>query len=203
VTFNWSMGPPEVEKSLGFEDAPNAHQAAYKEVGEWRTLAGKDKFFAVERRGGYPWADGFFNRNDTAPLPLILSGDKPMDPITLHISDAPATNSSLTLRCILFQAEEADRFEIHLNGIALPVTTRDPEWKDAQIFSPKPQPNSGGTGDYKINPAQRLLRLDGAAPPEAWHQGMNHVEIKIPSRGSSAVKSAVQLEKLEAHLRYH
>lgn len=203
VTFNWSMGPPEVEKSFGFKNAPNAHQAAYKEVGELRTLAGKDKFFAVERRGGYPWADGFFNRNDTAPLPLILSDDKPMDPITIHISDAPAANSSLTLRSILFQAQEADSFEIHFNGIALPVTTRDPEWKDAQIFSPKPQPISGGSGDYKINPAQRLLRLDCAVPHEAWRHGMNRVEIKIPTRGSSAVKTTVQLEKLEAHLRYH
>ncbi len=75
VTFNWSIGRPEVAKSVGAEIGPLAHQAAYQEVGDLQTLAGKDKFFAVERRGGYPWADGFFNRNDTAPLPLQLSDD--------------------------------------------------------------------------------------------------------------------------------
>lgn len=126
-------------RSAGAEIGPLAHQAAYKEVGDVLTLAGKDKFFAVERRGGYPWADGFFNRNDTAPLPLGLADDGSIAKLTLHISDPPtAANVGLTLRCVLFQADEGDTFNIRLNGVAKPVTTRDPQWKDAQIFSPKP-----------------------------------------------------------------
>jgi hypothetical protein len=146
VTFNWSIGRPEVAKSVGAEIGPLAHQAAYKEVGDLQTLAGKDKFFAVERRGGYPWAEGFFNRNDTAPLPLQLPDDGRSAKLTLHISDTPtAANVRLTLRCIFFQAGEGDTFDLRLNGVALPVTTRDPQWKDAQIFSPKPQPISPAT----------------------------------------------------------
>lgn len=203
ATFNWSIGTPEVAKFIGDEIFPlsHQHQTAYKEVGDPKTMAGKDKFFAVERRGGYPWADGFFNHNDTAPLPQQLTDDGRVAKFTLHISDPPAaTNVNLTLRCILFQADEADAFEIRLNGTPLSVTTRDPEWKDAQIFSPKPQPTSG----YKprpINSQQRLLRLDCAAPIEAGKLGRNEVEIRLSSRAPS-VKSAVQIEKVEAHLKY-
>jgi len=205
VAFNWSIGTPEVARLVGGEIAPLTHQAAFKEIGDPRTLAGKDKMFAVERRGGYPWADGFFNHNDTAPLPLVLSDDRRTATLTLHISDAPPANNvkaSLTLRCILFQAGEDDTFDIRLNGVALPVMTRDPEWKDAQIFSPKPQPISG----YKprpINPQQRLLRLDCPVPREAWRHGRNRIEIRVASRGPSPAGEVIQLEKLEAHLRYH
>lgn len=203
VTFNWSIGTPAVAKLVGGEIAPLTHQAAFKEVGDPRTLEGKDKLFAVERRGGYPWAEGFFNRNDTAPLPLALPQDGRSVKLTLHLSDAPdAGKTQLTLRCILFQALEDDAFEIRLRGKLLPITARDPQWKDAQIFSPKPQPASGGKGDYKVNPKQRLLRLDCAVPRQAWRRGSNEVEIRVAARAQPAPNPAVQLEKLEAHLRY-
>ncbi|MHC4537796.1 MAG: hypothetical protein ACYS6K_28020, partial [Planctomycetota bacterium] len=67
VTFNWSNAPPEVCQEIGANPGPLSHRQAYHEVGSPETLAYKDKVFAVERRGGYPWAEGFFGRNDTAP----------------------------------------------------------------------------------------------------------------------------------------
>ena len=162
-------------------------------------MAGKNKFFAVERRGGYPWADGFFNRNDTAPLPHAFTDEARAAKFTLHVSDAPpaeGVKAGLTLRCILFQATESDVIELRCNGTLLSVTTRDAEWKDAQIFSPKPQPTSG----YKprpVDPKQRLLRLDCAVPVSAWKQGVNEVEVRV-----SSGKSALRIEKLEAHVKY-
>jgi hypothetical protein len=204
VTFNWAMATPDVAKTVGGEIAPLTHQVAFKEVGDPRTLAGKDKFFAVERRGGYPWADGFFNRNDTAPLPLKLSEGESFAKLTLHLSDAPPadqTKATRTLRCVLSQAQEADAFEIRFNNTPLSVTTRDSDWKDAQIFSPKPQPASGGKGDYRVNLKQQLLRIDCVVPPEAWRLGANEVAIRIASRAPSSL-SVVQLEKVEAHLNY-
>jgi hypothetical protein len=200
VTFNWSIGPPEICRSVGVDPGPLAHQAAYREAGESKRMGGKDKFFAIERRGGYPWADGFFNRNDTAPLPLSLSADRPAANLGIHIADTPeAANANLTLRCLFFQAVEGDAIEARCNGTPLSIIVRDPEWKDAQIFSPKPQPISGGKGDYKIDPQQQLLRLDYAAPREVWKGGRNEVEIRV---SSSARNVAVQLEKVEAHLKY-
>jgi hypothetical protein len=199
VTFNWSVAPPEVLAGVGAEAGPLTHEVAFKEVGDPRSMAGKDKMFAVERRGGYPWAEGYFNRNDDAPLPALLAGKDAE--FALHISDAPAGNADVVLRGVLFRAVAEDRFEIRLNGVSLPITLRDVEWKDGQIFSPARQPTSGGKGVYKIDPKQRLLRLECTVPAGAWQRGRNRCEIRV-MREASGNLAPVQLEKLEAHLHY-
>ena len=188
ATFNWAIGTPEQVATVGASAGPPSHQAAYHEVGDPKAMEGKDKIFAVERRGGYPWAEGFFNRNDTAPLPLPLGKAE----LVLHISDAPSASAHLKLRLVIFGAGEADAFTVTMNGQALPEPTRDPQWKDAQIFSPGKQPASGGKGDYKVNPKQHLLALDFAVPATAWKQGANVIAIRSGSAG--------QLEKVEGHL---
>lgn len=195
VTFNWSIATPDLAKTVGGEIAPLTHQIAFKEIGDPKTLAGKNKAFAVERRGGYPWADGFFNRNDTAPLPLKLDHTAKL---TVHLSDGPSAKAKLTLRCVLFQAAASDTFDLRFNDTPLTVDVIDPEWKDAQIFSPKPQPASGGKGFYKVNPKQQLLRIEAAVPHDAWKIGPNEVSIRV----ASSPQRAVQLEKMEAHLSY-
>jgi Glycosyl hydrolase-like 10 len=196
MTFNWSIGTPEVCRAMGSDIGPASHAIAYREVGDTGTMAGKDKIFAVERRGGYPWADGFMNRNDTAPLPHRMAGESRRAAFTLHVSAGPTAGSrknSLTLRCVLFDAFEADAFEVRFNGTPLARATRDPNWQDPQIFSPKPQPNSGGQGQYVVDPAQRLLRLEWAVP--AWKAGPNEVDVRVASgRGG-------QIEKIEGWLR--
>lgn len=204
VTFNWAVGTPEVARTIGGEIAPLTHQIAFKEIGDPRTMAGKDKMFAVERRGGYPWADGFFNRNDTAPLPASLANEGQPAEFAIHISDAPdVANANVMLRCVLFRATEKDDLAIRMNGAPLSINLRDAEWKDAQIFSPGRQPTSGGKGQYRVNPKQRLFRLECPVPREVWKRGCNRVEIRVATRGLSPTGEVIQLEKLEAHLRFH
>ena len=73
--------------------------------------------------------------------------------------------------------------------------------KMGQIFSPKKQPHSGGKGIYKINPDQRLLRLEYSVSSGCWKAGRNIVSISMPGKPGSAA-SSVKLEKVEAHLFY-
>jgi hypothetical protein len=203
MIFNWPIGTPEVARAVGGEIAPLTRQTAFKEIGDPRTLAGKNKMFAVERRGGYPWAEGFFNRNDTAPLPAPLASDGRAAEFVLRISDAPdSSNVKLVLRCVLFRATEQDEFGIRINCAPLSIHLRDVEWKDAQIFSPSRQPASGGKGQYQVNPKQRLLRLECHVPRDAWKRGPNRIEVRVASRAPSPPDEVIQLEKLEAHLRY-
>ena len=202
VAFNWAIGPPEVARTVGGEIAPLTHQIAFHEIGDPRHLAGKDKIFAVERRGGYPWAEGFFNRNDTAPLPAKLDRSIPAK-FELRISDAPrAESGDGFLRCVLFGARDSDQFEVRMNGTPLSIGTRDPDWKDGQIFSPAPQPASGGKGQYAIQANQHLLQLDYAVPRETWKQGPNRIDIRLTSPQPALSSEAIQIEKLEAHLKY-
>jgi hypothetical protein len=103
---------------------------------------------------------------------------------------------------VLFGADNEEEVEVRLNGHLLPLTLRDPAWKDPQIFSPNPQPASGGTGVYPVNPQQRLLRLEFAVAAESCRLGENQVTIRVLKRSKDASEAKVVLEKLEVHVRY-
>jgi len=206
ATFNWSNAPPESCRAVGALPGPLSHRQAYREVGSLATMELKDKIFLVERRGGYPWAEGFFNRNDTAPLPLTMVHGGAPAALPVRISDdLTRGGSSLKqafVRVVLFGACEDESVKVTLNGAALPLLARDPHWKDPQIFSPAPQPDSGGPGDYKINPRQQLLRLDFAVKPGQCRVGENSVAVQLARRPDPSREAKVALEKLEFHVRY-
>ena len=204
VTFNWSSAPPEACKRLGQRPGPISHQEAYHQIGSLATMAFKDKTFVVQRRGGYPWAEGSFNRNDAALLPLRLrSGTSARIPVRLS-DDLPqhaAKVRSVMLRAILFGATDDQSVQVELDGTPLTLLSRDPRWKDAQIFSPKPQPASGGSGVYRVDPRQRLLRLDFGVDPRKCRAGENLVRLLVGRAKGSAAEDVV-LEKLEVHVCY-
>ena len=206
VTFNWSNAPPELCPKVGAEPGPLSQRQAYHEVGSLTTLQHKDKIFAVERRGGYPWSEGFFNRNDTAPLPAWLAEDGRPTTLTLHIGDDLAAQADqvreVRLRCILFGAGDEQQLGARFNGSALRLAERDPAWKDPQIFSPAPQRISGGPGNFPVNPSQRLLRLEYVIDPRVCMVGRNRVELRLAGGRLGPPQGKVALEKLEVHLHY-
>jgi hypothetical protein len=166
----------------------------------------KDKVFAVERRGGYPWAEGYFNRNDDALLPAQLPRGGQAAEFRLRVSDdLPACTGrvkGVLLRTVWFGASDDEAVEATLNGRPLPLSARDPNWKDPQIFSPRPQPASGGTGQYKVNPRQRLLRLDFSIDPRVCRQGQNLVHLRLTGQSSQSSGNGIALEKLEVQVQY-
>jgi hypothetical protein len=211
VTFNWTCAPPEIAEKVGGESLGwFPHRQAYHEIGNPETLAHRNKIFAIERRGGYPWAEGFFGRNDTAPLPLTLENNGRSAILTVRICDnlrACSVEDSdrieqVILRTVLFGAQKGDKITAKLNGVTLELAVEDYQWKDAQIFSPRPQPASGGRGDYTVNPDQKLLRLDFIVPPRLCRPGENQINIRIADRVPYDYGAAIMLEKVEVHLDY-
>jgi len=214
ATFNWSNASPELCQEVVAgrwgrgtynEPSPVAHGQAYREAGCPETLAGKDKVFAVERRGGYPWAEGFLNHNAEAPLSTALRNDGEPTRLRLLIADPLRAEAdrvqSAILRAVLFGAREGDEFAAELNGVPVTQIARDPGWKDPQIFSPAPQPASGGSGQYAVNPDQKLLRVDFAVPPGLCRLGPNEVGLRLVDRAPYVTQDIV-LEKLEVHVTY-
>ena len=61
--FNWFNAAPEEYVARGAKPGPKAQQTAYCEIGSTETLKGKSKVFPVERRGGFPWAEGASGHN--------------------------------------------------------------------------------------------------------------------------------------------
>ena len=211
VTFNWSNAPPEKCKQIGAHPGPLSQRLAYQEAGSRETLAGKDKVFFVERRGGYPWSTGYFNRNDDARLPVQLPNIGHPVELDIGVSDSiEEGRSSALLRIILFQIpsrwddhiKPGDTFEATLNGNPLKLIERDPDWKDPQIFSPKPQRTSGGSGIFEVDPNQKLLRLEFEIDPGFRRVGKNQVVIRIGKREPHRPQAEIFLEKVEIHLKY-
>ena len=206
VTFNWSNAPPEVCELLGQRPGPLSHRQAYREAGSLAAMAFNDKTFIVQRRGGYPWAEGFFNRNDTAPLPMSIACNGPEATLHVRLSDDLKQHADkverVLLRLVLFGASDDEAVEIVFNGKSLPLVARDLEWKDPQIFSPKPQPASGGSGVYRVNPGQRLLRLDYEVDPRRCRIGENVVNVVLSDSTQEGAADEIALEKLEVRVRY-
>ena len=207
MTFNWACADPELCGEMGGAVAPLSQLHAYREVGDPATLKGRDKTFVVERRGGYPWADGYFNRNDDSPLPQAMSANGSAVSLTIRLADPIRDEAgrirSVTLAAIFFGATETDRFDILFNGAKLTAQTKDPDWKDPQIFSPKATPASGGRFDrYRVNPKQKLLRIECQIDPQTCRVGKNQIEIRRSGASDSNPPAKAQLEKLEVELKY-
>jgi hypothetical protein len=201
TTFNWAVAPPGLARGVGGMVSPDSQGMAYQEAGAIETMQGKNKLFAVERRGGYPWAEGYFNRNDDARLPAKLANDGRPFRAALRVFERAAGTRATTLRLVLFQLGPEDRLEVLCNGRALTGGEWE-DWKDPQIFSPKPQPASGGSGEYKPDAAQRLRRVQFRLSPEALLFGANEVAVRVAKRGSYLPGQDVQLEKVEIFVEY-
>lgn len=189
TTFNWAAAPS------GGHFAPPSQQAAYGEIGTLATLKGKDKLFFVERRGGYPWAEGYFNRNDQMLLPARLANHGAPSQFPIRVYETEYTRAVISL--VLFQARMTDTLEITVNGRVIGGFQADEAWKDPQIFSPRPQPNSGGKGDYKVDPNQRLLRLTAPMPNGLLKRGENLVSVRVVGRTTYRIGEDIQIEKIE------
>ena len=200
LTFNWSNADPQFCRKMDKTPGPLSHQQAYHEIGSPGSLRDKDKIFVVQRRGGYPWAEGAFNRNDRAVLPLQLSKAGSTATVSLRVGDHLATSADrleqVLLRLIVFGTVDRKTLDVKFNGVPTRAVTHDVSWKDRQIFSPRPQPSSGGADGWKIDPNQKLTRLDFRIPPRLCKAAGNQVSLR------SSGKTTIKLEKVELHVDY-
>ena len=98
---------------------------------------------------------------------------------------------------VLFQARPEDLLEITVNGKTVQPDGAGQAWKDPQIFSPKPQPNSGGTGVYPVDPNQKLLRITYPVPAALLRRGENQIAVRILDRPAYRIGEDIQVEKIE------
>ncbi len=162
--------------------------------------------FVVQRRGGYPWAEGYFNRNDNAALPLELPIDGDPRSLYVYIGDDVSDNAQqikqVLLRLVVSGADVSNKIEVGLNRVPLSLNVRDDGWKDRQIFSPGPQSPSGGVSNWKSDPNQKLLRLDFEVTPRYCKLGTNQVTFRCAEQYSRYTTVSIKIEKLELHVHY-
>ncbi len=200
VTFNWHAAPPEVYTAHGAWPGPLSQQQAYLELGDGAALREADQLCPVERRGGYPWAEGAFNRNEGAPLPCPLRYDGTPAAIVLRAGDQPPADRALTLRAVISEAVPGDRFAATLNGRPLGEPDLDFAHRDPQILAPNsPEWASGRNSVYPVNPAQQLCRATWTVDPAALCPGRNAVTLAVAAQAPHCCRQ-LYLEKLELHV---
>jgi hypothetical protein len=210
-TFNWASAPrPLNPASPNTPNSGEIQQQAYREVGSPERMRYKSKLFAVERRGGYPWSEGYFNLNQTAPLPYELANDGRAGVFTVRVADDAAAAGGRLRACMLhvdlLRASDEDRIDVALNGVALANPRRDPNWTDPRIFSTR-QPNAG-SGVYaairnKSPQPAKLTRFTYPAPARLFRRGKNEVRVRVLDRGRYAPGDSLQIEKMEVAFEYH
>jgi hypothetical protein len=222
--FNQPAGPPEHGQRIGIRRPSGGIQPtrasiaqAISTVGSIETIAGQPRFYALDRRSGYLFGEGYFSSNLGAPLPVALRNDESPARLTLPVWEPVKTGTDVRLRVVADQAEtrdpgvnlpadrppsDKDEFAATLNGVALKLDTYDPGWKDSRLYSPKPQPETITYDTINRDTEhQRLLRLEFIVPAEALKRGANEIAVSVRRTGAFPPRKFVSVEKVELHLK--
>ena len=101
--------------------------------------------------------------------------------------------SPARLGLILRNAPADAALDAGVNAAAAVELERDPAWKDGQIYGDGPQPSAGNAGAYaRVDPDQRLLRLEYSVEPTSFVRGMNTVSVR-----AAHASGKVAVEKVE------
>ncbi len=175
--FNWGCAPPAAYDEFGLPGMMKCadHTASVFEAGDLATLQG-DRAYAVERRGGYPWAGHAVYRNEDRPLPTPLVADQPVE-LPLFVWDGPAGQSA-ELRLILRLADPKVVPSVRINGQVVDVALVDRDYADGQIYGDAPQPSAGAWSFYsRPNPERGMLVWTGPVAPAWLVRGENRVAV--------------------------
>ena len=199
--FNNPAGSAEHAGKLGLAQQANYDPAILTMIGSLDTISGKPRYYAVERRGGYAHNEGHGSLNAGARLPLALRFDGSASTVTLPVWEPVKSGAKARLRLVLFDHVESDEVTVQLNGVALKRDLVDRQWKDARIFSPRPQPETVTPGAVVKNlAAQKLTRVEFLVSVAVLRRGPNTLAISVDRKGPFPPSRPVKVEKVELHL---
>jgi hypothetical protein len=90
--------------------------------------------------------------------------------------------------------------EVAWNGVPLVERRRDRDWRDGQLFSPEPQPVSGGHNFLRKAGKQELTMVEFAVAPRGMRVGDNTASLRVARRGPFRPTETIQVEKVELHV---
>jgi hypothetical protein len=200
--FNNPAGSAEHARRLGLSQQANYAPEILATIGSLDTIAGKPRYYAIDRRGGYAHNEGFGSSNNHAPLPVTLRYDGAPSTLTLPVWEPVKPGATASLRLVLFNHVAGDDMTAQLNGTTLQRHLVDAQWKDARIFSPLPQPETVSPGSVVRNvDAQKLTRIEFHVPVESLKRGPNTLAISVNRTGPFPPSRPVKVEKVELHLK--
>ena len=152
----------------------------YEDLSEENGIERKDKTFVVERKGGYPYYEGYMNNNDYKPLPTILNNSGVETELEVYVGDSLKNVKNIELSVVLYGMEKEDRLKVTLNGKELDEGEYDFNYNDIQVWSPKEPLISGYTmqaAEEYSDKNRKLLRVKYSLPVDFVKTGKNRVGI--------------------------
>ena len=187
-----------------FSRKENSIMQIYEELADLAAMEGKDKTFIVERKGGYPWYDGYMNNNDYKPLPAPLSNSEAFSEFEIYAGDDLKHVKSAKLSVILYGMDPVDRLNVLLNGTPLIGGEYNFAYNDIQIWSPLEPLDSGFTiqaATERLDSERKLLRADFNIPLGVLKEGKNSVKVgMINNAAYEFCGHRVKTEKIELEI---
>jgi len=200
--FNNPAGAAEHARRLGLGQQANYDPEIPTTCGSLDTIAGKPRYYPLDRRGGYAHVEGYGSSNSHAPLPVNLRYDGTASTLTLPVWEPVKAGTQATLRLVLLHHVAGDEAAAQLNSIALKRSIVDAQWKDPRLFSPQPQPETVTPDALNKNlTAQKLTRIEFTVPIAALQRGENSLAISVRRTGPFPASKPVTVEKVELHLK--
>jgi len=194
--FNWWTCSEEQRRTVAEEGnmpelldfAPNAQDQAVCELGDREFLKTADKTHVAERRGGYPWSNGYSNTNCDAPLPMNIleEGD-----IRIFVSEETVNCQTAEFSVLTSRSEGAD-LQVYLNGRRLKLLTVEDGYRDGTIPPEGEDWASGYRPDRR--PATVRLRRFLFSADGAMLNGVNRIRFETDR--------PLRVEKCELAVRY-
>ena len=178
--FNWTCAREEIYdqfKLPGDMKSPTQRQALL-ELADLSSMSERPRSYAVERRGGYPWAQNYLYRNADKPLPAKTNSSGFIT-VPIHISErvSPATvRPELTL--VFWQCQAGDIARVSINGNTVTPDYSITNWRDGQIYCDQPQPHAGARWRYPITNYD-LLKQDFRFDPKILLRGENSIAVEF------------------------
>ncbi len=207
--FNWHTASRDTyERTFGKRiDLPqHCQDKALIEAGDYEAMRFQDKAFVLERKGGYPWGEGYANHNLEKPLPKILPNNGRETNLNIFISDSvscfPVGELCVKLRLVIFNMEAQDSLIVFINGFEVPGKYNR-QFKDKFISAPGETPTSGyGSHNLPKRKDQRLTCFESIMDAGILFKGLNNIEISLIRNGKYENCSKVILEKVEISITY-
>lgn len=175
-------------------------------MGDPALLCPLDKTFVAERRGGYPWYNGFANNNLDRQLPIVLKNNGTSEKIRLTVSDPIAREARRVrraeLRLVIYGLLDGDRLDILLNGA--PVTGEtDSQWPDKELLPLQPERVSGFHTDLLPDNETRFSRIVCPISPALLRMGENMVTVSLRRAHGYPYCATAELERVEIAVQYN
>ena len=207
--FNWQTACKETyEKTFGkpIDLPPHCQDKILAEAGDYEAMRFQDKTFVLERKGGYPWGEGYANHNLTKPLPAILPNNGEKQNFEMYICDEvsrfPIGKTCAKLKLIVYNMGESDKLEVLLNGYKV-NGKYERNYKDKFICAPYEVPVSGyGSHNLPERENQKLMSFEGIVNAGLLFKGLNNIEVSLVRNGKYENCSKVTLEKVEVSINY-